>query len=109
MEAVISRLLERLGQEAWLEHGGERRRLRAFLQHFGSKSWRSMERTMGALGEIPQGQYVYIGPAYPRPEAGDTLHCGGKEYVLRRAETVWFRSRPLYCWGLCIEGGGDGA
>ncbi len=62
---------------------------------------------MGILGEIPQGQYVYIGPAFPVAAAGDILYCGGKRYELRRSELVRFRGKPLYCWGLCIEREGE--
>lgn len=95
------------GTELTLRREGAEWRLRGFLQHSGSKSWRSMEKNVSPLGQIPGGQYVYIGPAQPAAAAGDVLRLGDKEYELRRAELVWLRNKPLYCWGLCVERGGE--
>ena len=42
--------------------------VRAFIQPVTEAGWESVRRTMRAIGEIPRGRYVYIGPAEVLPE-----------------------------------------
>lgn len=105
MKAVVERLLARLGGELILKQAGRETRLRGLIQHSRSKSLQNMRQSFSPVGRVPDGQYVYIGPAQPAVAAGDELVFGGKVYILRRVERVWFRNTPIYCWGLCVEKG----
>ena len=80
---------------------------RGFFQPVRSKSWQYLEGTYSPLGEIPRGQYVYIGPVNPIAEAGDQITVGEKQYWLRRCELIYDTSGPVYRWGMCVEKGGE--
>ena len=80
---------------------------RGFFQPVRSKSWQYLEGNYSPLGEVPRGQYVYIGPVEPGAQAGDTLTVDGKNYWLRRAELIRAGNGPVYCWGMCVEKGGE--
>ena len=80
---------------------------RAFLQLVTSKSWQNMEKVFGPLGEIPRGQYLYIGPAAQDVSSADYLRCNGVDYLVRRAEPILLGDEALYIWGLCVRKGAD--
>lgn len=105
MRRMAERIFHRWGTDMILRQAGEDFCLRGMLHHSGSKSWRNMEKSFTPLGEIADGQYIYIGPVHPAAAAGDTLIVGEKVYELRRTERVWLGNTPLYCWGLCVEKG----
>lgn len=107
MERMIERILLRWGTELTLLRSAGAVQLRGLLQHSRSKSLQNLRNAYSPLGQITGGLYVYIGPARPEAAAGDTLICGDKAYLLRRVEPVRFRSRVVYCWGLCVEKGGE--
>ncbi len=101
MANLVQKLLLRWGREIWLGQT----LVRGILHHSGSKSLQNMQSAFSPLGQIPNGQYVYIGPANPCPEIGDRLVAGGLAYELRRVEQVRLGKAVLYTWGLCVEGG----
>lgn len=107
MERMIGKILKTYGTVVTLCHDGTEDEIRAFFQPVRSKSWQYLEGNYSPLGEIPRGQYVYIGPAEPKAEAGDTLLIEDKAYWLRRTELVRDSEGPVYCWGLCVEKGGE--
>ena len=107
MRQMVSKILRTYGTAVTLTHGGTEYALRAFFQPVRSKSWQYLEGDYSPLGEIPRGQYVYIGPVSPEAAAGDTLHVGQRSYWLRRAELIHDGNGPVYCWGLCVEKGGE--
>lgn len=107
MRNLVEKILRRWGTDMVLMQAGEKFFLRGLLHHSGSKSWRNMEKYFTPLGEVSGGQYIYIGPTQPAAAAGDTLIVGENAYELRRVERVWFGNTVLYCWGLCVEKGGD--
>jgi hypothetical protein len=107
MQKMVSKILSAYGSKLVLVHGEESLEIRAFFQPVRSKSWQYLEGNYSPLGEIPRGQYVYIGPAEPKAEAGDTVIADGKEYWLRRSEVILDKAGPVYCWGLCVEKGGE--
>jgi len=80
---------------------------RGFFQPVRSKSWQYLEGNYSPLGEVPRGQYVYIGPADRQVEFGDTLEVGGKDYMVRRVEPVYYGEAVAYYWGMCVEKGGE--
>ncbi len=107
MEEMVRKIINTYGSAVTLTQGDVQTLLRAFFQPVRSKSWQYLEGNYAPLGEIPRGQYVYIGPAEPRAAAGDTLTVDGKDYWLRRTELVRDQEGPVYCWGICVEKGGE--
>lgn len=107
MRKMMDRLLQRYGRVAGVEHGGAVKTARILLQPSTSRSRQSMEQEAGPLGRIPWGQYLYIGPAGVPAEVGSQVRVGEKTYILRRAELVYEKDQPIYCWGLCVEKGGE--
>ena len=80
---------------------------RGFFQPVRSKSWQYLEGNYSPLGEVPRGQYVYIGPAEQEVAVGETLEVGGRDYMIRRVEPVYYGETVAYCWGMCVEKGGE--
>lgn len=107
MQRMVSKILNCYGTAVTLHQGDTDHAVRAFFQPVRSKSWQYLEGDYSPLGEIPRGQYVYIGPVDPKAEAGDTLTVEGKIYWLRRTELILDADGPVYCWGMCVEKGGE--
>ena len=107
MQQMVGKILETYGIAVTLQRGDRAFAIRAFFQPVRSKSWQYLEGNYSPLGEIPRGQYVYIGPADPKAEAGDTLIVEKQAYWLRRTELVRDAGGPVYCWGICVEKGGE--
>ena len=107
MRQAIEQILTDYGSPLRLEQDGQVFSVRAFFQPVRSKSWQYLEGNYSPLGEIPRGQYVYLGPVAPEAKAGDSLTVGEKAYWLRRTELVRDQNGPVYCWGLCVEKGGE--
>ena len=107
MERMIGKILKTYGTVVTLCHDGMEDEIRAFFQPVRSKSWQYLEGNYSPLGEIPRGQYVYLGPVLPAAKAGDTVRVGGKAYLLRRTELIRDNLGPVYCWGMCVEKGGE--
>jgi len=80
---------------------------RGFFQPVRSKSWQYLEGNFSPLGEVPRGQYVYIGPAEQEITFGETLEVGGRDYMVRRVEPVYYGEEVAYYWGMCVEKGGE--
>lgn len=97
--------MNRWGTTVTLSRGN--RSYKAFLHETGSRTWQNMEKYYTPLGEIPRGQYLYLGPIDPMLQVGDVLRMRGRIYELRRAEAVYYSDTPVYCWGLCVEKGGE--
>lgn len=108
MRRTMDKLLRRYGTRLVLQRQGENIPICGFLQHASAQSWQNTELDFSPLGRIPGGHYLFIGPVMPMSE-GDVLVENGKSYVIRRLETVIFRNRPVYLWGLCVEKGGEDA
>lgn len=107
MQQMVGKILETYGSAVTLQREENSFAIRAFFQPVRSKSWQYLEGNYSPLGEIPRGQYVYIGPVEPKAEAGDTLIVDDKSYWLRRTELVRDSNGPVYCWGMCVEKGGE--
>lgn len=107
MRQIIERIIEDYGAAVTAVQDGQPRCFRAFLQLVTSKSWQNMERVFGPLGEIPRGQYLYIGPAAQDISDADHLRCGRVDYIVRRAEPIYVGDEALYIWGLCVRKGAD--
>lgn len=107
MHRTIEKLIQRYGTPMTLTQGEEISEIFAFLQESHSKSEGGAQLEMSVLGEVPKGVYVYIGPVTPQAEKGDTLTLGDKSYLVRRADLVMAGEHSAYCWGICVEKGGD--
>ena len=104
MRQIIDKILNCYGLSMLLPRiNGE---VKGFLQPVTSGS-KKTQRDICPLGQVPEGQYTYIGPAEPEIEVGDELEFGGKVYLFRKVETMNDPQGPVYCWGLCIEKGGE--
>ena len=101
MEKLIEAVLTGYGSEITI--GSQS--VRGFLQPVTQTGIRSMERVFGPLGEIPQGQFLYLGPVTPALSRGDTLVCHDIPYLVRQVETIYLRDTPCYLWGLCVRKG----
>ncbi len=104
---MVSKILNCYGSAVTLTQGETAHAIRAFFQPVRSKSWQYLEGDYSPLGEVPRGQYVYIGPVEPQAQAGDTLTVEGRDYWLRRTELILDSDGPVYCWGMCVEKGGS--
>ena len=106
MQQMIGKILNTYGVSVtWKKE--EPKTYRGFFQPVRSKSWQYLEGNYSPLGEVPRGQYVYIGPAERCVAFGDTLEVGGKDYMVRRVEPVYYGEEIAYYWGMCVEKGGE--
>ncbi len=105
MKALIARLLTAYGSTVTVHFEQESRAVRALLQPVTSKSWQNMERMIPVGGQIPRGQFLYIGP--PEVDVTQATHLSllGKTYLVRRVDRILYRDQVLYLWGLLVEGG----
>ena len=102
MRGMVEKILKQYGTDLILN---EKTKIRGFFQPVLSKNFQNMVSLETPLGEIPRGQYVYIGSASVAVAEGDTLRVGIKNYVLRRVESYDYGGSPAYIWGLCVEKG----
>ena len=107
MDDMILGILDSYGSDLMLYQNGRGYNLRAFFRPVQSKSWSYLEGEYSPLGEIPRGQYVYIGPAEPMAEVGAEIRINYTFYRVRRSEVIMGFTGPLYCWAMCVEKGGD--
>ena len=106
MRQKMERILDAYGVTVTRKSAGEVT-YKGFFQPVRSKSWQYLEGNFSPLGEVPRGQYVYIGPTGQPVQAGETLEVGGKDYLLRRVEPVYYGQETAYYWGMCVEKGGE--
>ena len=104
---MVDKILRKYGVPLTLVRGTESWEVSAFFQPVRSKSWETSDSDYSPLGEIPRGRYVYIGPLEPEAAAGDTVILESKAYLIRRSEVIRDGNGPVYCWGLCLEKGGE--
>ena len=107
MRRMIGKLLKQYGVPAVLEHEGQSISLRIFFQPSMSKSWDSMNPIVTPLGQLPGGQYLYIGPAEQPVSQGDLVQVASGSYLVRRSETYLDWNGPVYQWALCVRKGSD--
>jgi hypothetical protein len=102
---MLERVMARYGVAmVWRGADGEKN-VRAFFQPATLRSWKVMKREVTALGSVPLGLYIYIGPASCRINVGDFLQVGQQEYRIQRVECIYDSKGLAYCWGLCAQKG----
>lgn len=108
MQQMIAAILMQYGTAVTVRRpDGTEVSVRAFIQPVTAKSWLNMRKAVHELGDIPAGQFVYIGPAEPRPGEDDLLLSAGNRYAVRRCEVLTLADEALYTWGLLVKVGGD--
>jgi len=107
MQNMLMKVMERWGTTLVLRKGTQEFTCKGFFQETGSKSWQNGEMLYSPFGEVPRGQYLYLGPAEPLAETGDVLLLSGNAFEVRRTELVRYGDTPMYCWGLCVKKGGE--
>lgn len=105
MEKMVHKILKQYGTAMTVSGSGGSTAVRGFFQPVRSKSWQNMVGLDTPLGEVPRGQYIYIGPPEVAAKDGDILTVGGKDYVFRRVEPYYYGDAAVYLWGLCMEKG----
>ena len=105
MKRMADGIFRQYGTTMGVTHGGVEKQIKGFFQPVRSKSWQSMVNAATPLGEIPRGQYVFIGPAGTEVEIGDQLTVMGRSYLFRRVEPYFYGDEMVYIWGLCVEKG----
>ena len=106
MKQSVQASLERFGNTVTIENtDGTSVTVKALLQPVTSKSVQSMRWEIQPGGEIPIGQYLYIGPAEQQFNSVDYLSMSGGEYIVRRWETIRVRDTDLFVWALCAKSG----
>ncbi|MBE6927504.1 MAG: hypothetical protein E7467_03290 [Ruminococcaceae bacterium] len=105
MKELIGRLIDRYGSTMQVTSGKTTKQIKAFLQLVTSKSWQNMERMIPTVGEIPRGQFLYLGPPEVLLSGYDTLLFDGRQFIIRRADAIVYRNERIFVWGLCVEGG----
>lgn len=105
MEKMVRKILKQYGTAMTVASDGVSRDVRGFFQPVRSKNWQNMVSLDTPLGEVPRGQYIYIGPPDVTAKDGDILTVGGKDYVFRRVEPYCYGDAVMYLWGLCMEKG----
>lgn len=105
MRAQVEMLLSRYGMDMTVDGKGGSRIVRGFFRAVHSQSWQRAEVAAGPLGEVPRGQYVYLGPVSAKVKEGDTVRFKEENYVLRRVETYYFGNAPIYQWALAVREG----
>lgn len=107
MREIIEGIIDSYGSCVTAVTGGAAHSFRAFLQPVTSKSWQNMQKVFGPLGEIPRGQYLYIGPMDEDIAGADHIECHGVDYLVRRTDSILVGDEALYIWGLCVRKGAD--
>ena len=105
MEKMVQKIMKQYGTAMTVTSHGNGTAVRGFFQPVRSRNWQNMVSLDTPLGEIPRGQYIYIGPANVAAGDGDILTVAGKDYVFRRVEPYYYGDTVVYLWGLCMEKG----
>lgn len=103
MKKLLSRLITRWGSEVNAVFGNESLTLRCIFEPTTSRSWQNMRRQIRDLGQLPQGQFEYIGTE--DLSAADYLLRGEQVYLLRRCEPIYLKNQCICYWGLAVPAG----
>lgn len=107
MRELVTQLLRRWGGAVEVFFSEKTETVRAVLEPTASASWQNMRRVMRDLGQVPVGQFLYIGPVDISSAA--FLRRWGKVYLPRRCEEVSLGGEVLFYWGLCVPAGEEAA
>lgn len=105
MKHLIESLIRQYGNDVRITHGDQTYDTKAFFQLVTSKSWQNMERMIPSIGEVPRGQFLYLGLPDVALSGYDSIELDGRLFIVRRADAILYQSKRLFIWGLCVEGG----
>lgn len=105
MKQRIAALIRRYGSSVQAVFPDRTEIVRAFLQPVTSRSWQNMDHMIPTGGEVPRGQFLYIGPPELDIRGAEHLYLAGRYFLVRRADMIVFDDAELFLWGLCVEGG----
>ncbi len=109
MKRRIEHILCGYGSDATIYHADGAQAVRAFIQPVTERGKQAAELAVDALGEIPAGRYLYIGPAQPQAMQDDIIECDGRKYRVCRTEQLCLQAEALYTWALLRRVGGEEA
>ena len=109
MKESIRTILQRWGTTVQVVTDSGTAQVRAMVVPTFSQSWKSANRIIRSLGEVPYGQLLYLGAPEVDPRAASYLECQGQKYLLRRCEPLRLRDEVLYYWGLAVPMGKEQA
>lgn len=99
MRELIERILAAYGSGMTIVCADGEKAVRAFLQPVTEKSRETMRKTIGMLGEIPVGRFLYVGPAEPAlPENAEVRFGASATAHAGRRRWSW-RTRRCMCGG----------
>lgn len=107
MRELVTQLLRRWGGAVEVFFSEKTETVRAVLEPTASASWQNMHRVMRDLGQVPVGQFLYIGPV--DISSASFLRRWGKVYLPRRCEEISLAGQVLFYWGLCVPAGEEAA
>ena len=76
MKRRIAALIRRYGSSVQAVFPDRTEIVRAFLQPVTSRSWQNMDHMIPTGGEVPRGQFLYIGPPELDIRRGASVSCG---------------------------------
>lgn len=108
MKRMLDKVFKIYGTMMVLTHqDGTSFLLKAFLQPRRALSQRNAIKRISPLGEIPGDTYLFVCTADCDVRVGDTLKLPNDMYYdVRQVETVLYKNKPIYLWGLCVQKGG---
>ena len=107
MKRMLDKILKGYGREITLCRAGEEIAVYGFFQPDTGRTDRLSVVQAGHLGREDRMRYSYYGPAEYPVEDGDELVADGKSYLVRSGQVQYAGETPVYCWGLCVEKGGE--
>lgn len=102
MRKMMDSVLRRHGIEMQLVQRDKTVTVKAFFQ-----SSNRSEDKVTPLGIVPQGKYLYIGPAEQEVSVDDQLIIDGTAYLVTRAEKYLDGKGIVYRWAVCKRKGGE--
>lgn len=102
MVRTMGSTVRKYGTPMRLTHAGKTQDIKGFFQSVRSKSKQSASLHDTPLGEISQGQFIYLGQSDIAVSEGDMLEIDGERYVFCRVAPIYFRDAVVYIWGICM-------
>ena len=88
MKRRIAALIRRYGSSVQAVFPDRTEIVRAFLQPVTSRSWQNMDHMIPTGGEVPRGQFLYIGPPELDIRGAEHLYLAGRYFLVRRADMI---------------------
>lgn len=104
MKKLVDKIFRRYGTELQVQAASGTYTLYGFVQHAATSARKYVLPEYTPLGELPQGHYLILLPAY-EARLGQLIMYNGRWQIVRRVERVWFGKTAIYDWCLCEERG----